>query len=155
MCGHIGIYMHVHMNIYTRIYIHACVCVVPSFSSLLCPLQAGSLRQKPPSPPEGLIGSWVPRSWQGRGPACCAGGRSTRRGWSCPGPQPPLHSGSPARRPPGPRSHTAPGPTAPAVGKNTERGPGEPGLAKLGSESPAHTRKRICWPCSLFRQSSP
>jgi len=52
-----------------------------------------------------------------------------------------------------------PGPSHPLLGENTERGPAEPGLAKLGSESPAHTRKTICWPCgpdkALHEQPAP
>ena len=80
----------------------------------------------------------MPRSWRGRGPVCCAGGQSTRTGWSYPGPQPPLQSGTPARPPRGPQSRTAPGPTALAVG-GKQRGPTELGAGRLAL-GPAHGR---------------
>lgn len=46
MCVYIGIYMC------TRVYTHMDVDVVPAF--LPCSLSAGSFRQKPLTPPEGL-----------------------------------------------------------------------------------------------------
>lgn len=96
----------------TRVYICMCSSRV---SSLFHHLQAASDKSFRPLQ-KGLTGSWVPRSWQGRGPACCAGGQSTRMGWSCPGPQPPLRSGIPAHHLREPQSRTAPGPTALAAG---------------------------------------
>lgn len=82
----------------------------------LAPSLAGSSRHSLWPLQKGLIGSWLSRSWRGRGPVCCAGGRSTRTGWCYPGPQSPLQSGTPVRPPRGPRSRRAPGPTALAVG---------------------------------------
>lgn len=82
----------------------------------------------------------MPRSWQGRGRVCCAGGQSTRTGWSCPGPRAPPRSGIPAHHPRGPRSRTAPGPTAHAVG-GKHRGVL---LSRWPAPGATVTQKRFC-----------
>lgn len=92
---------------------------------------------------KGFTGSWVPHSWQETGPAGCAGGRSTRMGWSCPGPRSPLRSGIPARHPPGPQSRTAPAPTALAAGEEARRGAAEPAAGRAGLRGHHHTEEAL------------
>lgn len=91
LCVDIGVHIHVECTqAHTCTCMHVCVVIEFSFSPLSPVLQAAS-DEKPLSLPVRLIASWGPHSWRGRDPVCCADGRSTKMGWSCPGLRPPLH----------------------------------------------------------------
>lgn len=117
----IGIHIHVLCTQgHTCTCMHVCVVLKFSFPPLPLPVLQVASDEKPLSLAVQLIASWGPHSWRGRDPVCCADGQSTKMGWSCPGLQPPLHFGIPARPLPEPQSHTVPWPNAPAVGETRD-----------------------------------
>lgn len=122
LCVDIGIHIHVLCSQgHTCTCMYACVVIKFSFSPLPLPvLQAASDEEPPNLPVRLIIASWGPHSWRGRDPVCCADGRSTKMGWNCPGLQPPLRFGIPARPPPGPQSHIVPWPSALAGGETRD-----------------------------------